>query len=162
MVVPLNPRHQQPAQALDAVGAGLVHGLPGGDILADLLVCQGPEGHLGLLHLGEDLVPPADRDPGANLVGAPGQGGQHGAGLLLPFGLSQDFPVPDHHGVRPDDQGLRVHLPGDPAGLLPGENLHQVPGIPALERGFVNLRRLCGKFQSHLPQQLTAAGGLGR
>lgn len=52
--------------------------------------------------------------------------------------------------------------PGDPTGLLPGENLHQVPGIPALERGFVNLRRLCGKFQSHLPQQLTAAGGLGR
>ena len=51
---------------------------------------------------------------------------------------------------------------GPPTGLFPGEGFYQVPGVPAVEGVLVDLRRLCGKFQSHLPQQLPPPGGLGR
>ena len=89
---------------LDAVGAGLVEGVVGVDVVADVFRVDVGEGDVG--EAGEALLPVfgGDCHAGAHRVGLAGEFGEHVDGLLLVAWFAVDFAVEDDNGVGCDDE----------------------------------------------------------
>ena len=161
-VVPPDARDEEGRLALDAVGPGLVHGVPGADVGPDLPLRHGAEGDLRALRADLQPVPPGHGHPGTHRVGPPREGGEHGERLRLAPRLPQPRAVQEHHGVRRDDEGLPV--PGQVPG---GFRLFAADGADDLLRrlgaveALVRLRDQYLEFQPDLPQELPPPGRLG-
>ena len=154
--------HQQRAPALNAVGAGLVHGFAGADIGPQLLLRGRTEKDFRLLRLGVRIVAPADGNAGADGVTPSLKRGEHLQGMGLVPGLAQPGAVQKHHGVGGDDDLVRAAQSRGGPGLLPGDVFHRFPGAEVGGIGFLRLRHPDVKVRNaHPRQQLPAAGRAG-
>ena len=89
--------------ALDGVGAGLVHGLAGGDVGVDLFVREGEELDGG--DFGGDFGGGCgdQGDAGENAMGASGEQAEHPGGVGGAFWLAEDVVVESDGGVHAQD-----------------------------------------------------------
>ena len=124
--VTVNALHQQRALALHAVGAGLVHGLAGADVGAQLPLRGRAEVHIRVLGGGADLRSPAHGHAGTHRVLSSRQGREHLQGLGLVPGLTQAPLVQEYHGVRGDDDLVAPTQPRHGIRFLPGDELHDL------------------------------------
>src|SRR6185503_1754421 len=115
--------HDEACRAsLDGIGAGLVVGLAGGDVLRDLFGRELLELHFRARYRRVYPVVAHQRYSGEDLVAPPGKRRQHGGGFLAVGGLAEDAAVESHRGVcgehRRERQIAQAQQP--PAGLRLG------------------------------------------
>ena len=110
VIVALDLLDQQRAFSLNAVRAGLVVRLAGGDIGVDLLVGQGIE--LNLCHLREHdlLIALKNGAAGDNLVGFARKQLKHFQRGLVGAGLAEHHIVDENSGVTADDNIIGMLL----------------------------------------------------
>ncbi len=113
-----------PADALDAVGTGLVHGFTRDDVVLDLLVGELVERHVGHIDKGQALGGMRggrvaclnDADAGCDLVRAPRKLTEHGARFVLGCRLAQNLAVKGDDGVGRDRQLIGLGMFGGNGG----------------------------------------------
>ena len=121
----IRDRHA-PADALDAVGAGFVHGLARGDVALNLLVGELIERHVGHIDKRQALggvrgcgvSGSNDADAGCDLVRAPRELVEHGAGFVLVCRLTQNLAIEGDDGVGRNGQLTGIGVLGGNGGSL--------------------------------------------
>ena len=95
---------EQGRATLDAIAAGLVEGLPAGEVGGDLRLGERLEGHhaLGMDHAR--IAPIYRRHPGQDGVGAAGIAPQHGGGLGPVRRLAENMAIQGDGGIRRQDR----------------------------------------------------------
>ena len=145
--------------ALNGIGAGFIHRLAAGNIAGDFRIahlCKSYAGNIRARELRSGGR--TDRDPGADLMGAPAELPEHGAGIRLIGRLAEDFPLHGDQGIGRQNPAAGMRTAGG-FGLAAAELGHR------LRRGegnaFIHIRGKDFKGDSGSPQQLPAAGGSG-
>ena len=161
VIVALDALDEQCAVALDAVGAGLVERLSGGEVGGKLVLRKIAEGDA---RAGVQRVRPAVRrehgKSGQHLVGASAQTAEHGSGLVRVLRLAEAQSVDRDHGIRADAHGVRVlrlHSLGLEAGKT-GDFLTE----RRIPQGFVRIGRADRKVFGDKAQKLPAPRRSGR
>ena len=153
-------RHEQGADTLDGISAGLVarlSGLPVGD---GLLLAHRTESDLA----DADVLPllrAYKRYPAQHPVGAPGEQPHHGGCLTAVAGLAQDALPDDHRRIRceyrkgaaPLDQSMTG------TGLVQGKTLYVSLRCLAREPRLIQVNVEHGEADADLLQKVAPSGG---
>jgi hypothetical protein len=150
--------------ALDAVGAGLVEGVAGGEVVGEVFVGDGGEENAGGFDVSFVGGGGDDSDAGVDLVDAVGEGAEHALGVGEVCGFVEDFVVgiggENDGGVGAEDGGVGVEgVEGE--GLLEGKALDVNGGEFVGVEGFVDVRGEDVEAQTGLGEEVAAAGGGG-
>ena len=150
--------------ALDAVGAGLVHWLAGGEVVDELVFRNAVESDLRDFDVAETFAATHDSNSREDLMGAAGEKLKHAARVGLVYRLAEDLAVAEDTGVGGEDDERSLHgmkgLARSPDGfrLLLGESKDEGGG------GFVGFALLgdigCfdGEGEAGLGEEFTATG----
>src|SRR5712692_9183103 len=143
--------------ALDAIGAGFVVRLAGGEISGDFLGGESSEVHERGLHKGAALdVGKADEgDTGDDGVRAAGKLFQHAARVVGRERLAKDVAVEGDLGVRGDDDGWANGAGGDEVRLGVSQALNEIV------RGFARVRRFVDGGGKHREMEPSIAKNPG-
>ena len=144
--------------ALDAVGASLVEGVAGGEVMGEVGVGDGREEdaggfYVGALRRGRDYG-----DAGVDLVDSVGELAEHALGFGNVCGFVEDLLFTDDGGVRTEDGGFWVECV-DGLRFFEGEALDVGGGCLVGVEGFVDG---CGEdveAEAGLGEEVAAAGG---
>ncbi len=97
---------------------------------------------------------------GHDLMGFAGELPEHLPGFFLAVGLTEDFSLTYHDGVRRNNNGVFVCQ--NRGGLPPANSGDLLFRGAGRIHGFVNIRGLYRKFQAHFAKQLPPPGRLRR
>ena len=158
------------AEALDAVGAGFVERLAGGDVVCDFLVRERREVDVrgGDLHGGNFGWAGDDGESGEHVMRAAGEEREHARGVSGIGGLAENFGagfrVNDDGGVCGEDHGFlarAAEMRGGGFGFCGGDPLHVSGGGFVRVVGFVNVGDEGGEGDAGVAQDFRAPGGGG-
>ncbi len=154
---PLGALDERTAEALDRVRPGLVERLARRDVGIDLGPTQGAEPHPADLDDPVHVAVTRNGDPGEDLVGAPRQPAEHGAGVVGVCRFAQELAVERHDRVRADHDGLGMSF-GDVAGLVVRQPGDVARSRFVRQRGLVDVGRLDRELVAGVGHELEATG----
>jgi hypothetical protein len=146
------------AEALNGVGAGLVAGLPGRDVPADLLLVERRDPHAAFFDRGCFRTGvPEQGHGGDHNVFSSGEAPQHLGGLSVVPRFPEYGAIDQDERVGREDPALRVER-GGRGGLRAGQTHGRFPAGLAREERLVDVGSGDGERDSERAENLRAAG----
>ena len=143
---------------LDAVGAGFVEGVAGGEVVGEVGVGDGGEEDAGGFYVGALGGGSDDGDAGVDLVGAVGELAKHSFGVGEVCGFVEDLLFGDNCCVGTEDGGFWVESV-DGLRFFEGEALHVGGRCLVGVKRFVDVGGEDVETQAGLGEEVAAAGG---
>ena len=150
---------EEPCGSLESVRAGLIVGIARPDVPRNPLLGRFIDHDIGAVHDGVDnrlpmLSDQRNRHTGVDLVGAAGQGAEHGRRLVAIVGLAENGPVERNRRVRSKNNPSGAERG---AGLVDRHSLDIVDGSLSRLRSLIDRCGLNGRENADSAQQFAAA-----